>query len=96
MDDIVDTAGTLTQGAKALVNAGARRVFATCTHPVLSGPAIDRIKDSPIEELVVSDTIPLSEEAARCDRIKVVSVANLLAEAIRRIHEDASVSSLFE
>ncbi len=96
VDDIVDTAGTLTQGAKALVDAGARRVFATCTHPVLSGPAIDRIKDSPIEELVVSDTIPLSEEAARCDRIKVVSVANLLAEAIRRIHEDASVSSLFE
>ncbi len=96
VDDIVDTAGTLTLGAKALVDAGARRVFATCTHPVLSGPAIDRIIDSPIEELVVSDTIPLSEEGARCNQIKVVSVANLLAEAIRRIHEDASVSSLFE
>ena len=65
VDDIVDTAGTLTLGAKALVDAGARRVFATCTHPVLSGPAIDRIIDSPIEELVVSDTIPLSEEGAR-------------------------------
>ena len=96
VDDIVDTAGTLTLGAKALVDAGARRVFATCTHPVLSGPAIDRIIDSQIEELVVSDTIPLSEEGARCNQIKVVSVANLLAEAIRRIHEDASVSSLFE
>ena len=96
VDDIVDTAGTLTLGAKALVDAGARRVFATCTHPVLSGLAIDRIIDSPIEELVVSDTIPLSEEGARCNQIKVVSVANLLAEAIRRIHEDASVSSLFE
>jgi len=96
VDDIVDTAGTLTLGAKALIDAGAKRVFATCTHPVLSGPAIDRIKDSPIEELVVSDTIPLSEEGARCNQIKVVSVANLLAEAIRRIHEDASVSSLFE
>jgi len=96
VDDIVDTAGTLTLGAKALVDAGARRVFATCTHPVLSGSAIDRIIDSPIEELVVSDTIPLSEEGARCNQIKVVSVANLLAEAIRRIHEDASVSSLFE
>jgi ribose-phosphate pyrophosphokinase len=96
VDDIVDTAGTLTLGAKALVDAGARRVFATCTHPVLSGPAIDRIKDSPIKELVVSDTIPLSEEGAQCNQIKVVSVANLLAEAIRRIHEDASVSSLFE
>ena len=96
VDDIVDTAGTLTLGAKALKDAGARRVFATCTHPVLSSPAIDRIKDSPIEELVVSDTIPLNGKAAACEQIKVVSVGNLLAEAIRRIHEDASVSSLFE
>ncbi len=96
VDDIVDTAGTLTQGAQALVDAGARRVFAACSHAVLSGPAIQLIKDSPIEELVVSDSIPLSEEGMSCKQIKVLSVGNLLAEAIRRIHEDASVSSLFE
>ncbi len=96
VDDIVDTAGTLTQGAQALVDAGANRVFAACSHAVLSGPAIQRIKDSPIEELVVSDSIPLSEEGKSCKQIKVLSVGNLLAEAIRRIHEDASVSSLFE
>ena len=96
VDDIVDTAGTLTQGAQALVDAGARRVFAACSHAVLSGPAIQRIKESPIEELVVSDSIPLSEEGMSCKQIKVLSVGNLLAEAIRRIHEDASVSSLFE
>ena len=96
VDDIVDTAGTLTQGAQALVDAGARRVFAACSHAVLSDPAIRLIKDSPIEELVVSDSIPLSEEGMSCKQIKVLSVGNLLAEAIRRIHEDASVSSLFE
>jgi ribose-phosphate pyrophosphokinase len=96
VDDIVDTAGTLTQGAQALRDAGVKRVFATCTHPVLSGPAIDRIASSPIEELVVSDSIPLSPKGADCPKIKVLSVGNLLAEAIRRIHEDASVSSLFE
>ena len=96
VDDIVDTAGTLTQGAQALVEAGAKRVFATCTHPVLSGPAIERVENSPIEELVVSDTIPLTEQGAACSKIKVLSVGNLLAEAIRRIHDDESVSSLFE
>ena len=96
VDDIVDTAGTLTQGAQALVDAGARKVYATCTHAVLSGPAIGRIQDSPIEELVVSDTIPLTEQGAACKQIKVLSVSRMLAEAIRRIHEDESVSSLFE
>ena len=96
VDDIVDTAGTLTQGAQALVDAGARKVYATCTHAVLSGPAIGRIQDSPIEELVVSDTIPLTEQGAACEQIKVLSVSRMLAEAIRRIHEDESVSSLFE
>ncbi len=95
VDDIVDTAGTLSQGAQALIDAGARRVFACCTHPVLSGPAMERIEKSPIEELIVTDTIPLSEAAAKSSRIKVLSVGRLLAEAIRRIHEDASVSSLF-
>jgi ribose-phosphate pyrophosphokinase len=96
VDDIVDTAGTLTQGAKALMDAGVKRVFATCTHPVLSGPALERIAESPIEELVVTDSIPLSKEAVQCSKIKVLSIGNLLAEAIRRIHENASVSSLFE
>jgi ribose-phosphate pyrophosphokinase len=96
VDDIVDTAGTLTQGAQALVDAGARKVYATCTHAVLSGPAIGRIQDSPIEELVVSDSIPLTEQGAACEQIKVLSVSRMLAEAIRRIHEDESVSSLFE
>ena len=86
----------MTQGAQALVDAGARKVYATCTHAVLSGPAIGRIQDSPIEELVVSDTIPLTEQGAACEQIKVLSVSRMLAEAIRRIHEDESVSSLFE
>lgn len=96
VDDIVDTAGTLTQGAQALVDAGARKVYATCTHPVLSGPAIDRIQNSPIEELVASDSIPLTGQGATCKKIKILSVSQILAEAIRRIHEDESVSSLFE
>ncbi|MBI2178794.1 MAG: ribose-phosphate pyrophosphokinase [Candidatus Tectomicrobia bacterium] len=95
VDDIVDTAGTLAQGAQALMDAGARRVFASCTHAVLSGPAIQRINASPLAELAVTDTIPLSENGARSDKISVLSVGHLLAEAIRRIHEGASVSSLF-
>lgn len=95
VDDIVDTAGTLSLGAKALMDAGARRVFASCTHAVLSGPAIERIEASPIVELAVTDTIPLSGEAARSNKVTVLSVGHLLAEAIRRIHEGASVSSLF-
>jgi len=95
VDDIVDTAGTLSQGARALLDAGARRVFASCTHAVLSGSAVERIESSPMEELAVTDTIPLSKEATGSSRIKVLTVGQLLAEAIRRIHEDASVSSLF-
>jgi len=95
VDDIVDTAGTLSQGAQALMEAGARRVFASCTHAVLSGPAIQRIDASPLAEVAVTDTIPLSEEGARSEKISVLSVGHLLAEAIRRIHEGASVSSLF-
>ncbi|RTL49230.1 MAG: ribose-phosphate pyrophosphokinase [Rhodocyclaceae bacterium] len=95
MDDIVDTAGTLCKAAQALKENGARRVLAYATHPVLSGTAVSRINDSDLDELVVTDTIPLSEEARKCPRIKVASIAGLMAESIRRISNDQSVSSLF-
>jgi ribose-phosphate pyrophosphokinase len=95
LDDMIDTAGTLAQAANALVDNGAAKVFAYATHAVLSGPAVDRIARSPIEEVVVSDTIVLSPAAAACPKIKVVSVAKLFAEAIRRIHQADSLSSLF-
>lgn len=95
LDDMIDTAGTLTQAANALKEHGARSIYACATHGVLSGPAIDRINDSAIEEVVVTDTIPLGDKVHKTAKIKVLSVAELLAEAIRRIHEDESVSSLF-
>jgi len=95
VDDMVDTAGTLTEGAQALIDQGASSVSAVITHPVLSGPAIKRIIESPLEQLVVTDTIPLRPEARDCDKLKVVSVAPLLGEAIRRINNEESVSSLF-
>jgi ribose-phosphate pyrophosphokinase len=95
VDDIVDTAGTLTQAAEALREAGASRVSAAITHPVLSGPAIKRIEESQLEELVVTDTIPLRPEARECKKIVVVTVAELLGEAIRRINNEESISSLF-
>jgi ribose-phosphate pyrophosphokinase len=95
VDDMVDTAGTLTEGARALVAEGANSVSAVITHPVLSGPAIKRIAESPLNELVVTDTIPLSPDARDCDKLQVVSVAPLLGEAIRRINNEESVSSLF-
>jgi len=95
LDDMVDTAGTVVQAAKALTDAGALEVSVCCTHPVLSGPAIDRLENSNITELVVTDTIPLSERAAACKRIKVLSVSGLLSEAVRRIYYNDSVSSLF-
>jgi ribose-phosphate pyrophosphokinase len=95
VDDMVDTAGTLTQAAGALAKDGAKKVYACCTHPVLSGPAIERISGSPIDQLIVTNTIPLSEAARGCRRITQLSVAPLLGEAIRRIHEEDSVSSLF-
>lgn len=94
-DDIIDTAGTITNGAKALIERGAKTVYACCTHPVLSGPALDRLKDSPIEELVTTNCIPLGEEK-QLDKIKVLSVAKIMGEAITRIHEDLSVSKLFD
>ena len=95
MDDIVDTAGTLTKAAQALKDEGAKRVVAYCTHPVLSGGAVPRIDESSIDELVVTDTIPLSKEAQACKKIRVLSVAGLLAETILRISNEDSVSSLF-
>ncbi|MDI6746303.1 MAG: ribose-phosphate pyrophosphokinase [Rhodocyclaceae bacterium] len=95
MDDIVDTSGTLCKAARALKEHGAKRVMAYCTHPVLSGGAIERIAASDLDEVVVTDTIPLSQEAMACDRIRVVSIAGLLAETIIRISNEESVSSLF-
>jgi len=95
LDDMIDTAGTIVQAAQALKDQGASRVFAACTHAVLSGPAIDRINDSPIEELIVTNTIPLETKKEKCQKLTVLSIAQLLAEAIMRIHEESSVSSLF-
>jgi ribose-phosphate pyrophosphokinase len=95
MDDMVDTANTLCEAARALKEQGAVRVVADCTHPVLSGPAVSRIEQSVIDELVVTDTIPLKPEAEACQKIRVVSVAGLMAETMRRICEESSVSSLF-
>ena len=95
VDDMVDTAGTLSEAAKALDKEGARAVYAAVTHPILSGPAIKRIVESPLREMVVTDTIPLRPEAQDCDKLHVVSVAPLLGESIRRINNEESVSSLF-
>ena len=96
VDDIIDTAGTVTKAAKALLDHGAVGVSAVCTHPVLSGNAIDRINESPLEEVVVTDTIPLNGKDKKTNKIKVVSVAKLLGEAIIRVYEGRSVSELFE
>jgi len=95
VDDMIDTAGTLCNAARAVKDRGARRVVACATHGVLSGPAVQRIIDSPLEEVVVTNSIPLSPLAAACPKIKSVSIARLLGEAIRRIHNSDSVSSLF-
>jgi len=95
IDDLVDTAGTLCEAAAALKDHGARKVLAYCTHPVLSGPAVERIGKSQLDELVVTDTIPLKPEAKSCKRIRQVSVAQILAESMRRLAEDDSVSTLF-
>ena len=95
MDDLVDTANTLCEAAQALKDKGATRVLAYCTHAVLSGTAIERIENSAMDELVVTDTIPLNEAARNCKRIRQLSTAELLAETIRRINSDESVSSLF-
>src|SRR5579862_6177749 len=95
LDDIIDTAGTLVKTSQALLDAGARQVFACATHPVLSGPAIERISQSQLTEVVVTNTIPLTEAARQEPKIKVLSIAGLIGSAIRSIHEETSVSKLF-
>ena len=95
IDDIIDTAGTLVKTAEALLEHGATKVYATCTHPVLSGPAVQRIAESKIEEVVVADSVPLSDEAKKLSKIKALSVAPLLARGIQSIHEETSISELF-
>jgi ribose-phosphate pyrophosphokinase len=95
LDDMIDTAGTLTQAANALIDKGASRVYAYATHGVLSGPAAERIIKSPLEEVVITDTIALNPAAAACPKIKVLSAASLFAEAVQRIHSFDSLSSLF-
>lgn len=95
VDDIADTAGTLCEAARALAREGAARVSAVITHPVLSGPAIKRINESPLDEVVVTDTIPLSPDARDCEKLHVTSIAQLIGEAIRRINNEESISSLF-
>ncbi len=96
LDDMIDTAGTLTQAVDSLIKNGAKRVFAVATHPVFSGAAISRILESPLEKVWVTDTVPLKEAAQNCGKIQVVSVASVVAEAIKRIHGNDSVSSLFD
>ncbi len=96
MDDMVDTANTLCEAAAALKKKGAEKVVAYCTHPVLSGTAIERINASELDELVVTDTIPLRADAAACKKVRQLSVGELMAETIRRISNEDSVSSLFE
>ncbi len=95
LDDMTDTAGTLTEAAEAVINAGAREVHACCAHPVLSGPAIDRISNSALKSLVVTDTIPLAQNALDCDKIKVLTISQLVGEAIIRSFRGDSVTSLF-
>jgi ribose-phosphate pyrophosphokinase len=95
LDDMIDTAGTLAMAADALKQEGARRILGCCTHAVLSGPALQRIEESALEELIVTNTIPLAPDAQRSGKIKVLSVAHLIGEAIRRTHDEESISSLF-
>jgi ribose-phosphate pyrophosphokinase len=95
VDDMVDTAGTLCGAAKALKEFGAEKVVAYCTHPVLSGKAIDNLNNSVLDELVVTDSIPLSDQALNCDRIRALSLAPMLAECIRRICNEESLSAMF-
>lgn len=94
-DDMIDTAGTITLGAQAIMDHGAKNIYVCCTHPVFSGPAIERLEKAPIKEIVVTNTIPLNE-SKKLDNIKVLSVAPLFSEAIRRIHDNIPVSPLFD
>jgi ribose-phosphate pyrophosphokinase len=95
VDDIIDTAGTLVKAVEALLKDGATKVYACCTHPVLSGPAVERIQSAELLEVVVTNTIPLHSEARKCKKISVLSVGKLLAQAVQSIHEETSVSVLF-
>jgi ribose-phosphate pyrophosphokinase len=95
LDDMIDTAGTIVQGAQACMDKGARSVWAACSHPVLSGPALERLQKSRLSEVVVTNTIPLNGKESQCPKLRVLSVAPLLGEAISRIHDEESVSSLF-
>ncbi|MBP9561104.1 MAG: ribose-phosphate diphosphokinase, partial [Syntrophorhabdaceae bacterium] len=95
LDDMIDTGGTIVQAAQTLIQNGASSVYACCTHPVLSGNAVEKLKDSSIQELVVTNTIPLSQEAEKLKNITLLDVSSLLGEAIKRIYRDESVSSLF-
>jgi ribose-phosphate pyrophosphokinase len=95
MDDMTDTAGTLVKAAEVLKERGAKSVFAYCTHPVFSGPAIERIRNSQLDEVVITNTIPMTEAARGCSKIRQLSVAFLFAETIRRISDGESVTSLF-
>jgi ribose-phosphate pyrophosphokinase len=95
LDDMIDTGGTIAQAAEALIRDGASEVYACCTHAVLSGNAIERLDSSPIRELIVTNSIPLHEKAQECNKIRVLDVSPILGEAIRRIHHELSVSSLF-
>jgi ribose-phosphate pyrophosphokinase len=95
VDDIIDTAGTLVKNVEALLKAGATKVYACCTHPVLSGPAVERIQNSDLGEVIVTNTIPLHAAAKQCKKVSVLSVGKLLAQAIQSIHEETSVSVLF-
>lgn len=95
LDDMIDTAGTMTQAADAIKESGARKVFAACTHAVLSGSALERINNSSLQEVIVTDTIPLEDKLQECKKLKVLTISGLLAEAIKRIHDESSISSLF-
>jgi ribose-phosphate pyrophosphokinase len=95
LDDMVDTAGTMAQAASALMSQGARRVSAACTHAVLSGPAVERINNSPIEALIVTNTISLDSKKEQCSKLKVLSIAPIVGEAMKRIHEETTLSTLF-
>jgi ribose-phosphate pyrophosphokinase len=95
VDDIIDTAGTLVKTVEALLDQGATKVYSCCTHPVLSGPAVERIENSKLEEVIVTNTIPLHTDARKCKKIRILSMGKLLAQAVQSIHEETSVSGLF-
>ena len=95
VDDMIDTAGTICTAANILMEGGAKEVYACATHAVLSGPACERLTDSPFKEIIVTDTIPLGEHAAQCEKLRVASIAGVLAKSIRNIHDGSSVSALF-